>query len=30
MGSAVFDGPDPADYLKKTRICLKEALVNAR
>ncbi|MCL2009576.1 MAG: ribulose-phosphate 3-epimerase [Synergistaceae bacterium] len=27
MGSAVFGSPAPADYLKKTRNCLKEVLV---
>jgi ribulose-phosphate 3-epimerase len=30
MGSAVFGSSDPADYLKKTRNCLKEAFNNGR
>ena len=29
MGNAVFGSSSPADYLKETRICLKEALANA-
>ena len=29
MGNAVFGNSDPADYLKKTKICLKEAIADA-